>query len=177
VFDTCSIKALEDFKLLSEYLPRVDLKVGITKEAREEVKIKKVEDLIRRDYIHVLRPKNSAKHIADTRKIQRVMRTRKHLGEISSYVFVRNHSKTILISDDNFVKSLMTKFGIVPWFGFSFYLYSLFKRGELTLQNCCDIFKRIIERQKWGDKVIFSNIAGMMEIDPDFGKRLMNSIE
>jgi len=177
VFDTCTIRALENLKLLSKYLPRVNLRVGITKEAREEVKIKKIEDLIRRGFIDVLRPKNPAKHIADVRKIQRVMGTRKHLGEISSYVFVRNHSKAILISDDNFIKSLMRKFSIVPWFGFSFYLYSLFKRSKSTLQDCCDIFKKIIERQEWGDKVIFSNVAGMMEIDPEFGKKLMKSIE
>lgn len=173
VFDTCSIEALEKFKLLSEFAPKLGIKIGVVKEVESEIKSKRIDGLVKRGFIDILKPKNASKHISDTRRMMRAIKTRKNLGEISSYVFVKNHSKVILISDNELVRTLNKRFGFVPWFGFSVYLYILWKKGLISEKKMVSLFKKVVRKQNWGSKVIYSNVSGMNQIDPKFSGKLL----
>jgi len=173
VFDTCSIEALENVKLLTEFLPKINIKIGVVKDVEEEIKSKRIKGLIKRGFIDILKPKTKSKHITEVRRLSRILKTRKNLGEISSYVFVRNHSKVILVSDNDLVKTLNIRFGVVPWFGFSVFLYILWKKKLINENKIVSLFKKIIKENNWGSRVVYSNIAGINQIDEEIAEKLL----
>lgn len=111
-------------------MPKSGIKLGVTSEIEKEIELKSIKSLIKRGFITVIKPKNKAYHVTEIRRIQRILHTRKNLGEISSYVFVKNHKNAILISDDMLILELQKRFGAVSGFGFLLLLY-LFHQSNL----------------------------------------------
>lgn len=173
VCDTSTIINLEKLgKLLSVYLPRSNLKLGITLETEKEIRLKSIKNLIRRGFISVLRPKNKAFYITEIRRIQRILGTRKGLGEISSYVFIKNHKNVILVSDDMIILELQKRFGVVSSFGsllllYSFRVLNLFDNRKL--KNLYELLK-----SKFSSRVLSFNLSSLSELDKDFVRKLLS---
>ena len=173
VCDTSTISNLENLgKLLSVYLPTSNIKVAITAETEKEIRLKSIKNLIVRGFISLVRPKNKAFYITEIRRIQRILNTRKGLGEISSYVFVKNHKKVILVSDDMLILELQKRFGIVSSFGSLLLLY-LFRMSnhldDRKLKNQYEILK-----SKVGSRVLSFNLSSLSELDKDFVRKLLS---
>lgn len=173
VCDTSTLSNLENLgKLLSNYLPKSEIKLGITEEIEKEIKLKAIKNLIERGFISILKPKNKAYHIAETRRIQRFLGTRKNLGEITSYIFVKNHKDAILVSDDMLILELQKRFGVVSSFGSFPFLYLFYKSNIFDikkLKNLYDIFN-----SKLSSRVLSFNLSSLMELDKEFIQSLLS---
>ena len=172
ICDTSTLSNLENLgKLLSTYLPKSGIKLGVTEDAEKEIKLKGIKSLIERGFVSIVRPKNKAHHITEIRRIQRILGTRKNLGEISSYVFIKSHRDAILVSDDMVILELQKRFGAISAFGSLLFLYLFYKMNlfnNIKLKNSYKILN-----SKFGNRVLSFNLSSLAELDKEFVKGLL----
>lgn len=172
VCDTSTLSNLENLgRLLSTYLSKSEIKLGVTEETEKEIKLKSIKSLINKGFISMLKPKNKAYHVTEIRRIQRILGTRKNLGEISSYVFVKNHKNAILVSDDMIILEMQKRFDVVSSFGSLLFLYLFYKLNLFNNQK----FKSLYEvlNSKFSSRVLSFNLSSLIEVDKEFVKGLL----